>query len=136
VEANPWWAVKLPGPRPIAAVSLLAQADCGCTADLQGSRILVGQQPWTGPASAANFTLCAAVPGVLRGQRRTFACGATPGGGPPVGRYIAVWRPGDAKRALTLCEVDVVYGPGTTARSLPRTRRLQRIAGAEGHHHS
>lgn len=97
-------------------------------ADFQGAQIMVGVSPWTGPSSAANFTLCAAVPGILRGQRRTFACAAGPAGA-PAGQFIAIWRPSAAKRVLTICEVDAVLGPAVTAYRRPSRglRRLQAV---------
>lgn len=96
------------------AVAVQTTSECACVADLVGARILVGSVPWAqGPAgaappSAANYTLCAAIKGIVRGQRQLFTC-ASVGGAPPVGQYIAIWRPSTAKRQLTLCEVDAVF---------------------------
>lgn len=75
----------------------------------------VGSQPWEGPASAANFSLCAGVTGIVRGQRKSFVCATGADGGAPVGQYIAIWRPSNAVKQLTLCEVDVELGPESAA---------------------
>ena len=113
-EANPWWAVKLPQRRAVASIAIQTTTECACVADLVGARILVGSQPWTGPASAANFTLCAEVAGIVRGQRKVFKCGGA-GGGPPAGEYLAIWRPSTSKKQLTLCEVDAEFAPEAQA---------------------
>lgn len=117
-QANPWWAVKLPAPKAVVAVAVQTTSECACVADLVGARILVGSAPWAGPASGANYTLCAAVKGIVRGQRQLFTCAAQ-AGAPPVGQYIAIWRPSAAKRQLTLCEVDAVFAEAGSAQSLP-----------------
>ncbi|PSC76977.1 peptidase S8 [Micractinium conductrix] len=122
-QGNPWWAVQLAAAaRPVLAVSIQTSSECACVADLQNARIMVGSTPWTSHASAANFTLCATVSGIVRGQRKTFACAAAPGGAPPVGQYLAIWRPGPVRRALTLCEVDAVLGAAPTRRALQQAR--------------
>lgn len=123
LQENPWWAVKLPARKSVLGVSLQTGIDCGCVSDLQGTQIWVGSAPWTSPASAANFTLCATVPGIARGQRRTFSCALGVGGAPPSGQYIAVLRPTAGKKALTLCEVDAVYGPNLTLQSVRQPAR-------------
>lgn len=98
----------------MVAVAVQTTSECACVADLVGARILVGNVPWTGPASATNYTVCAQVKGIVRGQRQLFTCAAV-GGSPPTGQYIAIWRPSAAKKQLTLCEVDVVFGPEAPA---------------------
>lgn len=75
----------------------------------------VGSQPWEGPASAANFSLCAGITGIVRGQRKSFVCATGADGSAPVGQYIAIWRPSNAVKQLTLCEVDAELGPEPAA---------------------
>ncbi|PRW20948.1 peptidase S8 isoform A [Chlorella sorokiniana] len=82
-EPNPWWAVKLASARPVISVSVQTTSECACVADLVGARILVGSQPWEGPASAANFSLCAGISGIVRGQRKSFVCATGPDGSAP-----------------------------------------------------
>ena len=127
LETNPWWAVKLPSRKSVLGLSIQIASDCACVADLQGTQIWVGPSPWTSPGSAVNYTLCATVPGIMRGQRRTFACSLGVGGAAPMGQFIAIWRPTHVKKALTLCEVDVIYGPAPTLQSRRLAKNLRRL---------
>ncbi|KAL4451625.1 hypothetical protein ABPG75_007287 [Micractinium tetrahymenae] len=119
-QASAWWAVKLPAPKTLLSLSIQTASDCNCAVDLVGAKIMVGNTPWTSKNSAANFTLCANITGILRGQRKTFTCAADAAGVRPRGQYIAILRPGVVKRVLTLCEVDAVFAPDTPIRRIAR----------------
>lgn len=125
-QASAWWAVKLPSPKTLLSLSIQTSPDCNCAVDMVGAKIMVGNTPWTSKNSAANFTLCATINGILRGQRKTFACASGDGGGVPRGQYIAIWRPGVVKRVLTLCEVDAAFAPDAPVR-----RRARQLASTE-----
>ena len=129
-QADPWWAVKLTSKKTVLAVSIQTTSECACAADLQGARIMVGNEPWTSAASAANYVACATISaGIVRGQRKTFACRLR-GGVAPSGRYIAIWRPSASKKTLTLCEVDAVFAPDVAPRNIKRAGRLRRLSAA------
>lgn len=101
-------------------MSIQTTSECACVADLMGTRILVGSEPWLGPQSEAAFTLCANVTGIVRGGRKAFACGAS-------GQYLAVFRPSAAKKQLTLCEVDVVLAdPDPAPQPQPQPAAVRR----------
>lgn len=128
-QPNSWWAVKLPAARPVLSVAIQTSAECNCVSELRNARILVGTSPWTSHLSAANFTLCSNITGIVRGQRRVFECVRTGArGSPPTGQYVAIWRPGPVRRMLTLCEVDVVLGGAMAVRSLPKAAGRRRAA--------
>ena len=92
----------------------------------------VGSQPWEGPESAGNFTLCAGITGIVRGQRKSFACATAADGSAPVGEFVAIWRPSAGAKQLTLCEVDVELGPqqGAGGSEQPAARRRRSLSGA------
>jgi hypothetical protein len=129
-QADPWWAVKLTSKKTVLAVSIQTTSECACTADLEGARIMVGNEPWTSAASAANYVACATIStGIVRGQRKTFTCKLR-GGVAPSGRYIAIWRPSASKKTLTLCEVDAVFAPDVAPRNIKPAGRLRRLSAA------
>ena len=129
-QADPWWAVKLTSKKTVLAVSIQTTSECACAADLSGARIMVGNEPWTSAASAANYVGCATITnGIVRGQRKTFACKLR-GGVAPSGRYIAIWRPSASKKTLTLCEVDAVFAPDVAPRAVKRAGLLRRLSAA------
>ena len=124
VQANPWWSVQLPAALPVVSVSIQTSSECACVADLIGARILVGTAPWTGPASIGNYTLCARVKGIVRGQRKAFLCDlSSSSSSAPVGQYIVIWRTTSptGRKQLTLCEVDALLGGDVALDSLAST---------------
>ena len=101
---QPWWYADLEAPAVVLGVSITTRSDC-CWTSLGGAHVLVGNEPFAGPQSAANYQLCGRLPssGINRGRRLTLGCGLPAGLG---GRYVAVFLPKNTT-SLTLCEVDV-----------------------------